>query len=147
MSLANLEQRFSASQQLWLPSSFCNAEKRDSEQIALDWATCLRLSSGAKVHDDQMTDKKKPRMGEKARALEEKELLAKWIGTARWTYNECLRAIKEEGVPKFKKALRARAINKEAAEMLNKPWLEETPYDIRDAPTDDLLKAFEGRSS
>ncbi|KAK9260574.1 hypothetical protein V1519DRAFT_448091 [Lipomyces tetrasporus] len=37
-----------------------------------------------------------------------------WIGTSRWTYNE---------FPKSKKALRARAINKEAAEMPKKPWL------------------------
>jgi hypothetical protein len=42
---------------------------------------------------------------------EEKKILLKWIGAACWKYNECLRAIMDEGVPKSKKALRARAIN------------------------------------
>ncbi|KAK9493207.1 hypothetical protein V1508DRAFT_354051, partial [Lipomyces doorenjongii] len=73
---------------------------------------------------------------------EEKEILVKWIGAARWTYNECLRAIMDEGVAKSKKALRARTINKEALASLQKPWLEDTPYDIRDAAMDDLLKAL-----
>ncbi|KAJ8104093.1 putative transposase DNA-binding domain-containing protein [Lipomyces tetrasporus] len=73
----------------------------------------------------------------------QKDILVKWIGAAPWTYNECLRAITDEGVPKLKKALRARAINRDAVEMLQKPWLVETPYDIRDAAMGDLLKAFE----
>ncbi|KAK9319446.1 hypothetical protein V1517DRAFT_332509, partial [Lipomyces orientalis] len=36
----------------------------------------------------------------------------------------------------------ARAINREAIKTLKRPWLEDTPYDIRDAAMDDLLKAF-----
>ncbi|ODQ75350.1 hypothetical protein LIPSTDRAFT_205308 [Lipomyces starkeyi NRRL Y-11557] len=32
--------------------------------------------------------------------------------------------IMDEGVPKSKKALRARAINKEAVELLKNPWLD-----------------------
>ncbi|KAK9326569.1 hypothetical protein V1520DRAFT_329894 [Lipomyces starkeyi] len=36
--------------------------------------------------------------------------------------------VMDDGVPKSKKALRAMAINKEVIELLNKPWLEETPY-------------------
>ncbi|KAK9332807.1 hypothetical protein V1520DRAFT_225086 [Lipomyces starkeyi] len=49
---------------------------------------------------------------------EETKILLKWIGAARWTYNECLHAIKVEGVPKSKKALRARAINNVEKEIL-----------------------------
>ncbi|KAK9323803.1 hypothetical protein V1517DRAFT_337514 [Lipomyces orientalis] len=40
--------------------------------------------------------------------------------------------IQDERVPRSKKALRARAISQEAIETLKKPWLKETPYDIRD---------------
>ncbi|KAK9252006.1 hypothetical protein V1507DRAFT_481941 [Lipomyces tetrasporus] len=146
------------SQRLWLPSSSCHAEKWGSEPVARGWASCLRWSSTTElissVPDDlgkgSPTNKAKTEKEPAAKAkrhrlyptAEEKKILVKWIGAARWTYNECLRAIMDEGVPKSKKALRARAINKEAIELLNKPWLEETPYDIRDAAMDDLLKAF-----
>ncbi|KAK9314229.1 putative transposase DNA-binding domain-containing protein [Lipomyces starkeyi] len=153
------------SKQLWLPSSSClDANEWGSETIAHGWANCLRWSSGAEVQDDlnwsvDETEAERSAKGPKfsgsvkepaAKAkryrlyptAEEKKILVEWIGAARWTYNECLRAIMDEGVPKSKKALRARAINKEAIELLNKPWLEATPYDIRDAAMDDLLKAF-----
>ncbi|KAK9375264.1 putative transposase DNA-binding domain-containing protein [Lipomyces chichibuensis] len=138
--------------QLWLPSSSLDANAWGSETIAHGWANCLRWSSGADVHDDLnwspklSTSAKEPAAKAKRYRLyptaEEKRILVEWIGAARWTYNECLRAIMDEGVPRSKKALRARAINKEALELLKKPWLEETPYDIRDAAMDDLLKAF-----
>jgi putative transposase len=73
---------------------------------------------------------------------EEQEKLKRWIGTARWTYNECLKAIQNEGVARSKKALRARALNEGTIVALNKPWLHDTPYDVRDAAMDDLLKAY-----
>ncbi|KAK9487480.1 hypothetical protein V1527DRAFT_450291 [Lipomyces starkeyi] len=73
---------------------------------------------------------------------QEKAIVRKWFAAARWTYNECLRAIKVEQVPKSRKELRTRAINKEAIETLKKPWLAETPYDIRDAAMDDLPKGI-----
>jgi hypothetical protein len=41
------------------------------------------------------------------------------------------------------KALRARVLNEEAIVAMDKPWLRETPYDIRDAAMDDLLKAYD----
>lgn len=72
----------------------------------------------------------------------QRETLRKWFGAARWTYNECLQAVENEGVAKEKKALRARAVNDEAIRNLGKEWLRETPYDVRDAAMDDLLKAY-----
>ena len=75
-------------------------------------------------------------------STEEKEKLQRWVGTARWTYNECLRAIQNENVPRTKKALRERALNEEAIVTMNKTWLCNTPYDIHDAAMDDLLKAY-----
>lgn len=73
---------------------------------------------------------------------EESEMLQRWIGTARWTYNECLRAVQNENVPRNKKALRARALNEEAIVKMNKTWLRNTPYDVRDGGMDDMLKAY-----
>ncbi|ODQ75789.1 hypothetical protein LIPSTDRAFT_1213, partial [Lipomyces starkeyi NRRL Y-11557] len=146
------------SQQLWLPSSSLDGNEWGSETIAHDWANCLRWTSGVDAHDDLSwsvdeneaeQSAKRPQLSQSAKepkryrlypTAEEKKILVEWIGAARWTYNVCLRAIMDEGVPRSKKALRARAINEEAIELLKKPWLEETPYDIRDAAMDDLLR-------
>ncbi|KAK9325599.1 hypothetical protein V1517DRAFT_235867, partial [Lipomyces orientalis] len=151
------------SEQMWLPSSssslWCQAKDWGQQAIARGWGTCLRWSSGAEVRYDlewlvdDDTGKERPAKrqklekaaGKKARKIrlyptaEQKKILLNWMGAARWTYNECLRAIEDEGVPRSKKALRARAINREAIKTLKRPWLEETPYDIRDAAMDDLL--------
>lgn len=73
---------------------------------------------------------------------EEQDKLRRWIGTARWTYNECIKAVQSENVPRKKKDLRARVLNVEAIVAMDKPWLRETPFDVRDAAMDDLLKAY-----
>ncbi|KAJ8097044.1 hypothetical protein POJ06DRAFT_38767 [Lipomyces tetrasporus] len=151
------------SEQMWLPSSSSYQAKDWGQQAtARGWGKSLRWSSRAEVrydiewlldHDTAEERPAKRQKLEKAAAqkarkirlyptAEQKKILLNWMGAARWTYNECLRAIEDEGVPRSKKALRARAINNEATETLKKPWLQETPYDIRDAAMDDLLKAF-----
>jgi hypothetical protein len=77
---------------------------------------------------------------------EQRKTLRKWFGTARWTYNECLKEIQENGVAKKKKALRARCLNAECFEAgqpkAKSAWALETPYDLRDEAMADLLKAF-----
>jgi hypothetical protein len=69
---------------------------------------------------------------------EEGKILRKWMGTARWTYNQCLARV-NEGAKKTKKALRALCLNAEAK---LEDWVCETPYDVRDEAMNDLLKAF-----
>ena len=69
---------------------------------------------------------------------DERLQLRKWIGTARWTYNECL-ANTNKGVAKTKKSLRAKCLNEDAS---LPEWVYETPYDVRDEAMNDLLKAF-----
>ena len=69
---------------------------------------------------------------------EERKILRKWMGTARWTYNQCLARV-NEGAKKTKKALRALCLNAEAK---LEDWVYETPYDVRDEAMNDLLKAF-----
>ncbi|KAK9364828.1 putative transposase DNA-binding domain-containing protein, partial [Lipomyces kononenkoae] len=104
-------------------------------ELGRGWAVCRTWSSGAEVHPEfQMPldgleegDPDQPALKARRYRLhptgEEQQILVRWIGAARWTFNECLRAIKDEG-------------------SLQKPWLKDTPYDIRDAAMDDLLKAF-----
>jgi hypothetical protein len=74
---------------------------------------------------------------------EERLKLRRWIGTARWTYNQCLSVVEKEGVNRNKKDLRARCLN--AVNFRNNAelkWVMETPYDIRDEAMNDLLKGY-----
>src|SRR5436305_15014014 len=95
-----------------------------------------------------MSSSKKPPAGKvlKIRLYpnsEEKQKLLKWIGTARWTYNQCLAAINSDIKNKKKKYLHANYITKsEKFEDPNFKWVLDTPYYIRDAAMLDLLKNY-----
>ncbi|KAK9367376.1 putative transposase DNA-binding domain-containing protein [Lipomyces kononenkoae] len=147
------------SAQLWLPPSSIPAD--EWKAIGRGWGTCRTWSSDIEVrHELQIpmnvvedgpaqglvAEQGEPALKTRKYRLyptaSEKEILVKWIEAARWTFNKCLRAIKDEGAMKSKKALRARAINDDALESLKVTWLKDTPYDIRDAAMDDLLKAI-----
>lgn len=58
----------------------------------------------------------------------QKTILKQWFGTARFLRNQCLRATNEEKLPTTVKSVR------EFVKTLQSkyPWLEETPYEIRD---------------
>jgi len=73
---------------------------------------------------------------------EEKLKLKCWMGTARWTYNRCLVAVKKEGIERTKKALRAQCLNAANFNNTELKWVLETPYDIRDEAMNDLLKGY-----
>lgn len=72
------------------------------------------------------------------------ELLLKWFGTARWTYNQCLRALQEEGSP-FKPnrsgGLREAIVN-DGNYVQENAWVLETPRDIRAGAFEDLINAY-----
>jgi transposase len=77
---------------------------------------------------------------------EEKKKLTEWFNTARWTYNTCLNAIKEEILPRKKDeklidALRNYCI-KESAITDDIKWVKDTPRFIRDEARADLQKAY-----
>jgi hypothetical protein len=65
-----------------------------------------------------------------------------WMGTARWTYNRCLVAVRKEGIERTKKALRAQCLNAANFNNTELKWVLETPYDIRDEAMNDLLKSY-----
>jgi putative transposase len=77
---------------------------------------------------------------------EQRKTFRKWFGSARWTYNECLKEIEESGVAKEKKALRAKCLNAECFQVgqpkAKSAWVLETPFDLRDEAMADLLKAY-----
>jgi len=73
---------------------------------------------------------------------EEKLIFRRWMGTARWTYNQCLVAIEKEGITWTKKALRAQCLNAANFNNTELKWALETPYDIRDESMNDLFKSY-----
>src|SRR5437764_5078234 len=75
---------------------------------------------------------------------EEKQKLLKWLGTARWTYNQCLAAINSDIKHKNKKFLRANYITNRSEKFKdpNFKWVLDTPNHVRDAAMLYLLKNY-----
>lgn len=91
---------------------------------------------------------KKPQAG-KAKKIKlkltkkQRETLNKWFGTARWTYNKILAAIKQGEVAyNDEKEIRKRFINQPNYIGTENAWVLETPYDIRNEAMRDLVKAY-----
>jgi hypothetical protein len=80
----------------------------------------------------------------------QKEELNKWFGTARWTYNQVvasLRAsLRDDSKYAVVKELRNDFVNKKNSNneenFADKLWVTKTPYDIRDAALNDVVKAY-----
>lgn len=79
------------------------------------------------------------------------QILKNWMGTVRWTYNQCLAVWNQKQVIQNnepvtvkmnKKFFRSWCLNSDAEIVKNNPWLSETPYDIRDEGMNDFIKAF-----
>jgi len=95
------------------------------------------------------TSSKKPPAGKALKIRlypnsEEKQKLLKWIGTARWTYNQSLAAINSDIKNKNKKYLRANYITNRSEKFKdpNFKWVLDTPNHIRDAAMMVLLRTI-----
>ena len=75
-------------------------------------------------------------------SLKEKEMLKKWMGTYRWTYNKALDAINKKGSKINKKELRQYCVALKSTLLQENTWVKNTPNAIRDSAICDLLKAF-----
>lgn len=92
-------------------------------------------------------DDEKPQAG-KARKIrlfpttEQQQVLLKWFGTTRWTYNQCVAACTRNEQPEAatKKNLRSLFVNSDAPDIPS--WTQEVPYDVRDEAMTDFIKAF-----
>jgi putative transposase len=71
----------------------------------------------------------------------DKEILRKWFGTARWTYNQCLDSVQRKMCGLTKKELRAKFVNN-CNFITENQWVIETPYEVRDAAMGDLIKNY-----
>jgi len=93
----------------------------------------------------EISDKKLP--AERVRKIKlkptpaQREILNRWFGTARWTYNRCVNAILEKGCERSKKALRECCVHNRLWTDQN-AWVKETPYEIRDQAMNDVLEAY-----
>lgn len=73
---------------------------------------------------------------------EQKELLPRWFGTARWTYNQCLLRVQSgECKPNRSGGLREAIIN-DKNYVETKKWVLETPRDVRAGAYQDLIDAY-----
>ncbi|KAK9331199.1 hypothetical protein V1520DRAFT_275625 [Lipomyces starkeyi] len=142
------------SQNLWLPSLDLIEREWSGELVSKGWGTCWRVRWTTRKKDqcnktktdNEQVHKEQPSKVRRFRvypSTKQKETLRKWFGTARWTYNQSLDAVEKEDIARTKKDLRAAFLNKEVIDKMGKPWVSETPYDIRDAAMDDLLKAYD----
>jgi hypothetical protein len=79
-----------------------------------------------------------------------REDLNKWFGTARWTYNQVVASLRASprDVSKYAvvKERRNDFVNKKNSNneenFADKFWVTKTPYDIRDAALNDVVKAY-----
>jgi hypothetical protein len=79
----------------------------------------------------------------------QKEDLNKWFDTARWTYNQMVASLRASprNISKYAvvKELRKDFFNKKNSNnkknFVDKPWITKTPYDVRYAELNDVVKA------
>jgi hypothetical protein len=71
---------------------------------------------------------------------EQKRLLDRWLGAARWTYNACLAAVRG-GTARSLTALRAACVTEDALARSGNAWATDIPFDVRDSGCRDYLKA------
>lgn len=79
--------------------------------------------------------------------LQQDQVLQKWMGAARWTYNQGVAFLSQNPQScywhpaKLLKEFREKFINKDSSLVLQNPWALEIPYDVRDEAARDLTKA------
>lgn len=73
---------------------------------------------------------------------EQKNILDRWFGCARNTYNMALRLIEGKVCPVNQRALRDQCVTNDLFKGTDQAWRLETPYAIRDEAVADLVKAF-----
>lgn len=66
------------------------------------------------------------------------------FGTVRWTYNQCVKTLRESTQRQTKKSLRALIVNDDSPAVAANPWLKEVGYDIRDDAIKDFLTGMKG---
>jgi putative transposase len=72
----------------------------------------------------------------------QRQLLRRWMGAARFTYNSCVTCARNNTCKLNKKTLRTTFVNNESTLVQENPWLLETPYEIRDKAMCEFLASY-----
>lgn len=129
-------------------SATLSDEWRDSQGISAPVLPANNRKKGSSTRGAATTKKKKAPELQAAKMMkikaypttEQKEILRQWIGTCRWTYNQCVSYGKEHPSATIKE-LRANFVNNLVLKEKGLDWAVEVPYDIRDEAARDYLKA------
>jgi putative transposase len=98
-------------------------------------------------NEDESTKSKKPK-AERSRKVrlylstEQKEVMRKWFGTVRWTYNQCVDYHGENNKSDLR-SLRDAILKQENYKGTDKEWVLFTDNDVRDNAIQDFVKAVE----
>lgn len=103
---------------------------------------CKRAGPTAGVERKPGTSKMKARKIRVYPTIKQKQVLLRWLGTSRWTYNNVVSSIRDRSCAANKKMLRSLWLNKEPLQKKGYDWALETPYDVRDEAMADVLKAI-----
>lgn len=120
----------------------------DAEQLKTAKEEDKRKKSQKKEKlESQILNNKKPQHL-KVRKLriyptaDQKVELSKWMGAARWTYNQVVATLRQRNKKEFKKVYRDLFINKDSKAYQENEWLKDTQYDVRDEALRDVMKAI-----
>ena len=141
----------SSKQFLWKEIENCVERKKYLDKIEEERKNEKRQSNWKKKRKLEVDDDTKEEIEEerklKAKRIElfpnerQRNILKRWFGTARWTYNQCLDAIKTKKARISLKELRTKFVVKSGISK-DKSWVLDTPSQVRDEAVRDLLKNF-----
>lgn len=110
-------------------------------------AACSELQPCASKNVTDYLRKKSDKIGgvQKVRlypTAEETTKLRQWMGTTRWTYNQCVELVKNKNKDPKLNELRALCVHNNVFKSSDKQWVLATPYMVRDEGLRDFMKAF-----
>ena len=117
-----------------------------------------KRKKGGRTRGGSTAKKKKPPELQAAKIMkikaypttEQKDILRQWIGTCRWTYNQCVAFGKQHPTTTTTttiKDLRTNFLNKAVLEEKGFDWALKVPYDVRDEAARDFMKAVESNKA
>lgn len=111
--------------------------------------TIQKLKTKTKEVEKEKKKRKKPAPG-RPRSIriyptsDQMLTLRKWMGTVRWTYNQCVRLVYiDKTTSNNQKEFRAAVVSLDSPAVSANPWLKEVPYDVQDDGVLDFIKAEE----
>ena len=125
-----------------LPRTFCRSSTSSSPATMAD----DQQETGGNGNDEMCT--KKDLVARKIKLeldTDQRITLSRWCGVYRWTYNECVRlcrtnAVTYRGKVKTTRDLRSQVANRTSPVVIERPWVLQVPYDVRDGAIIEFVK-------